>query len=62
MNQDKNIIQILPCPFCDSRKVESCKVDHPYNKGIQVHCLSCEAKGPIAKTEEQAIEAWNEAH
>lgn len=40
------------CPFCKSQKL--------IPKFNYVYCLDCEAEGPFAETQEEAIEAWNQ--
>jgi hypothetical protein len=40
------------CPFCKSQKL--------IPKFNYVFCLECEAEGPFAETQEEAIRAWNQ--
>ena len=35
-------VELLPCPFCRSKKVELISID--WRKGVR--CSSCEAQGP----------------
>ena len=46
---------LKPCPFCGSDNTRAYS-----STGIcWVECLSCDAVGPTAKTEAEAIDAWN---
>lgn len=51
------------CPWCNNYEKFEMSVMHiGHSKGepeYQVVCSKCGAKGPIASTEEQAIDAWN---
>lgn len=45
------------CPFCGSN---STHLSYPGYRGrVQVICDACEARGGIARTEKDAIKAWN---
>lgn len=45
------------CPFCGSN---STHLSYPgYGGRVQVMCDACEARGGIARTEKDAIKAWN---
>lgn len=50
-------ISLKPCPFCGGGRQRV----KPLWKGEYrfVACLDCKAAGPVARTEEQAIDAWN---
>lgn len=54
----------LHCPFCADdlpRTVHDTSSDYEQNWSWWIECsnLSCEAKGPEATTEQDAIERWN---
>lgn len=55
-----------PCPFCGTpARVED--GDHELNMRIievndescAVQCIMCEAHGPVASTDREAVEDWN---
>lgn len=46
-----------PCPFCKGRKHQVKTVWKTYKF---VACLHCKAGGPVCKTEEEAVKAWND--
>ena len=48
-----------PCPFCQKSRFAFWSEGNPDEK-ISVYCMSCMARGPKAKTEEIAIQMWNE--
>lgn len=46
--------ELKPCPFCGSKDI--------LESGYQVNwitCLNCECDGPLEKTKQEAIKAWN---
>ena len=43
------------CPFCGSNNLG--EVWSGYGKAVE--CLNCQSCGPVKKTMEQAIDAWN---
>lgn len=45
----------VPCPFCSSKHVIPKTVD----VNIYVLCKDCGARGPLAKTHDDAIILWN---
>lgn len=49
------MIELLPCPFCGKPD----PIMAPMRKQVQVFCFKCEACGPLADSEREAIEAWN---
>jgi hypothetical protein len=59
-----------PCPFCGSILVTAYCIDDGWgnchyvsnNEEWSVCCDSCSTEGPWGKTEERAIELWNERH
>jgi Lar family restriction alleviation protein len=54
---------VLPCPFCgaliDREDPAFCTVEYEGEDGSALVCEECQAQGPEAATEEDAIEAWN---
>lgn len=56
-NQNENL---LPCPFCNSRKVIAWE-SRPLVHQILwcVFCETCEGEGPHAETKQEAIAGWN---
>lgn len=49
--------EIERCPFC---KGENLKVKPVWKTYRFVACSDCKAGGPVRKTEEEAVAAWNE--
>ena len=48
---------LLPCVFCSSKPYHlRCDGVHVY---VRCPNTQCDARGPIAKTDEEAIAAWN---
>ena len=48
--------ELKPCPFCGSKAVSAIDfVQYKYG----VYCINCDACGPMAKTKQRAIDAWN---
>ena len=47
--------ELLPCPFCGMKA----RLFPMWTDGFAVACLHCEAKGPMRRTEPEAVEAWN---
>jgi hypothetical protein len=60
-------VSIRSCPFCKSDKITaigrdtSAEVAYRTTRKpkIQIHCTNCRARGPIARTEAEAWDAWN---
>lgn len=52
-------MKIKPCPFCKGTEIE---VYHHFMDWCYVACQnpSCQATGPCVKTEEAALDKWNE--
>lgn len=52
---------LKPCPFCGNTEDLEIYEEWPDATGISIKviCYDCEADGPVANTEEEAIEAWN---
>ncbi len=55
---------ITPCPFCDSMKDASVSRYEPFPAvgiDLEYYCLcpGCGTKGPVASTDQGAIEKWN---
>ena len=48
-----------PCPFCGGDQTTPGHIGH-YIKPWVVECWDCNAQGPHAETEREAILAWNE--
>jgi len=48
---------LKPCPFCGERMVEI--IGHTQ---FFVRCEGCRVWGPVRKTRDQAMQAWNERH
>lgn len=48
--------KIKPCPFCGH---EDSTIENPTAGGFFVRCTWCIAEGPIAYTEQNAINNWN---
>ena len=47
------------CPFCGNREIE---IDHLGNEDrsfFVANCRTCQADGPISRTEDDAIDLWN---
>ncbi len=49
----------FPCPFCGSRDLSIDHLGDGEREFFCVTCGQCEADGPIMRTEEGAVEAWN---
>jgi Lar family restriction alleviation protein len=47
------------CPFCGSF-VSSVEAARAPDEGFQVECAMCDACGPLADSQEEAVEAWND--
>lgn len=50
--------ELKPCPFC--KEQERLFVQRSIGDAYWGKCLECGAEGPIAKTEQEAINAWNQ--
>lgn len=56
------------CPFCKSDKITAVGRDTSAEVAyyttrkpkVQIHCTNCRARGPIARTEAEAWDAWND--
>lgn len=56
MNNGVNLKeQIAACPFCDGSVARACEFDVDR---WAVSCVQCEAIGPSAKSETDAVEKW----
>ena len=56
--------ELKPCPFphIEGAGQYMCIHENENTRSLSpfyVHCLICGAKGPVAKTPEEAISAWN---
>lgn len=51
-----DVITVQPCPFCGWHDVE---IDEIEPGRFAVDCPECEAIGPFADTQLDAIDAWN---
>jgi Lar family restriction alleviation protein len=54
--------KLKPCPFCGNKSqyLLAIPFDSRYgNKAKYVCCIECHAQGALAKTEKEAIAAWN---
>ena len=49
--------ELKPCPWCNHNKPFVLNFTN-YNK-MQICCPKCEGCGPVADTQEKAIDAWN---
>lgn len=55
-------MNLLPCPFCGSRNVQTTTAYFGGFVQCYVKCLSCEANGPYPVTtgdEREAVVLWN---
>lgn len=57
-------MKLKPCPFCESDDIQA-ETDYwtygPYkNEYWSVCCIDCGARGPMAKTKDEAIRLWND--
>ena len=53
--------RLEPCPFCG--RTDCLSIDNYENNGKLwwfVACEECMCSGPVAGSEEQAVDAWNE--
>ena len=50
--------KIIPCPFCHSTRIglKNHEVDH--KMVMWLWCSNCQATGPVASSEENAMEKW----
>ncbi len=46
------------CPFCGCKQMMTWHIGH-YDKPWIAECCRCQAQGPHADTEKEAIELWN---
>ena len=47
-----------PCPFCGGDQTTTWHIGH-YIKPWVVECWDCNAQGPHAETEAEAVDKWN---
>lgn len=47
----------MSCPWCRSTEISVVQVDRQFRVTCPDH--TCQARGPLKKTEDAAIEAWN---
>ncbi len=47
------------CPFCGNQHVETSEID--INEWM-VECMDCHATGPIGRTADLSVTAWNRRH
>ena len=52
--------EVLPCPFCGY--TEPVLKNYIPAEKFYVMCEVCEGVGPKDKTEEKAVDKWNERH
>ncbi len=48
--------ELKPCPFCGSKEVEMQGNSHH----SWVVCDNCSTEGPVAPSQDEAVERWNE--
>ena len=54
-------IELLPCPFCGSKKLMFGYAFKPgHNDSRKIECAECESHGPIRDGKQAAADAWNE--
>ena len=58
-NWEVEPVAALACPFCNCPMTEV--QTHEGTDSMWVTCKDCEAEGPAADTEEEAIDMWNGA-
>ena len=61
VRERKNGIRLTPCPFCgenDRLNMEAYQCDGEF--WHYVFCEECLAEGPVGKTEQDTVDAWNE--
>jgi Lar family restriction alleviation protein len=51
--------KLKPCPFCGSLDLEVDHLGDEERPFFVVSCSTCEAEGPISRTELRARQAWN---
>ena len=51
--------ELKPCPFCGGKEVEIKGLDHFGIMVFNAMCKKCYATGGVARTQEQATQAWN---
>ena len=51
-------MDLKPCPFCGDKEPGVSNLAN-LNTIFRVGCYECESLGPTRKTEQEAIEAWN---
>ncbi len=51
---------MIPCPFCGSEDIKVYDVPVDINPNFRAVCgnLDCQAEGPAADTDKEAIEKW----
>lgn len=58
MNKSKKK-EILSCPFCLHEDCYIMTEEGEFVVRYYVDCFFCDARGPVAPTEEEAIKQWN---
>lgn len=53
---EREVEGVAACPFCGSLRYRVKPVWKTYRF---VACLDCKAGGPVCRTDDEAIEAWN---
>jgi Lar family restriction alleviation protein len=51
--------ELKPCPFCASRDLSVDTLGTQDRPFYAVSCGDCEATGPLARSYEGSVEAWN---
>lgn len=52
----ETLVHVEPCPFCKGEEFVLKKTETAKHF---VSCASCRADGPLALTEEKAVDLWN---
>ena len=56
----KDLMQLKPCPFCNSFDLEIEKASYGWDSPSHfVLCNDCMARGPEGKNEEESKNLWN---
>lgn len=53
------MLKIAPCPFCGWEHAAPIFSNNPEYTSIMCSNVHCEAEGPVAEAEADAVEAWN---
>ena len=48
-------LKVIECPFCEGGELWTAHKNRVYS----INCYSCEAIGPKAETQEEAVRLWN---